>query len=719
MPTRPGDRGRASFAAELKTKDQLLASIHKISSLLTRPISLDTILTSIVKETSQVFGFTRLAIFLADRDRSLLECRYIHGFSPDDSERALRFPYRLEGHDCVETRVARLGKTVFIKDYLSDPRATAIDLKVSRIMRRVSTIAVPLKIKRDIIGLITADKGDCKLQLSRKDIDAFSTFANQASIIIENARLQQQHQKKIKQLLTLQTISQKTSSTFNLEKLLNMISASALKITSASSCTLFLIDEEGQQLKLASQNGGQQLDADHLRLRVGEGIVGWVAQSGLPLLVGDVAREPRYVEILPGVACQLAVPLISDKRVLGVLNIASRNRAAFSEDDLKLLLIFAGHTASLIKNVRLYGQVMTERNFREDILESSPNSVVAINLKKEISSINRRTEEIFHLQRARVLGKKAAEVFAPDLSEIIDLALDHHAVVDYRELRRIGANGSTVTLGITSSLLKNHQRSLIGAMVIIRDLTEEKKTEELIRRMDRLSSLGQLSAGIAHEIRNPLTSINFNVQLLAKKVVMTEASRNLIADTQEGIDRIRILVKGMLDFAKPSRPCLKSDSIIRVLHDSIALLESQFKTNGVSVVLTGLETFRPVVFDAHQIQQVFVNLLLNGMEAMAEGGRITIFSRIELEAGGQGEWLRLDFIDQGLGIARDHLSEIFNPFFTTKADGTGLGLSIVHKILEQHRASVEVSSAEGRGTTFILRFPLDRTEEPGCIDTKY
>jgi len=719
MSNRPGDRGSASFAAELKTKDKLLASIHKISSLLTRPISLDKILTSIVKETSQVFGFTRLAIFLADRDRCLLECRYIHGFSPEDSERALRFPYRLDAHDCVETRVARLGRTVFIKDYLSDPRATAIDLKVSRIMRRVSTIAVPLKIKKDIIGLITADKDDIKLKLTRKDIDAFSTFANQASIIIENARLQQQHQKKIKQLLTLQTISKKTSSTFNLEKLLNMISASALKITKASSCTLFLIDEESRQLKIASQNGCEHLDADHLRLRVGEGIVGWVAQSGLPLLVGDVARDPRYVEIISGVASQLAVPLISEKRVLGVLNIASRNRAAFCEDDLKLLLIFAGHTASLIKNVRLYGQVMTERNFREDILESSPNSVVAINLKKEISSINRRTEEIFHLQRAQVLGRKAAEVFAADISEIIDLALDHHAVVDYREIRKIGENGSTATLGITSSLLKNHQRNLIGAMVIIRDLTEEKKTEELIRRMDRLSSLGQLSAGIAHEIRNPLTSINFNVQLLAKKVVMTEATRNLIADTQEGIDRIRILVKGMLDFAKPSRPCLKSDSIIRVLQDSIALLESQLKTNRVTVVLTGLETFPRVVFDAHQIQQVFVNLLLNSMEAMAEGGRISIASRIEKDAGAQGEWLLLDFTDQGLGISRENLSEIFNPFFTTKADGTGLGLSIVHKILEQHHASVEVSSAEGRGTTFILRFPLDRTEEQRCIDTKY
>jgi two-component system, NtrC family, sensor kinase len=113
--SRQQTRGHKNGCAEdLKTKDKLLASIHKISSLLTRPISLDTILTSIVKETSLVFGFTRLAIFLVNKKRNLLECRYIHGFNPQDSERALRFPYRLEDQDCAETRVARYGKTIYM-----------------------------------------------------------------------------------------------------------------------------------------------------------------------------------------------------------------------------------------------------------------------------------------------------------------------------------------------------------------------------------------------------------------------------------------------------------------------------------------------------------------------------------------------------------------------------------------------------------------------------
>lgn len=718
MAKRQYGRDVASYLADLHTKDKLLSSIHKISSLLTRPISLDRILTSIVKETSLVFGFTRMAIFLADKERGLLECRYIHGFSPEDTKRALRFPYRLQDQDCVETRVARLGKTIFIKDYLNDSRATPIDLKVSLIMGRVSTIAVPLKIKKDIIGLITADKDDIKLKLTRKDIDAISTFANQASIIIENARLQEQHQKKIKQLLTLQETSKKTSSTFNFEKLLNVVSASALKITRATGCTLFLLDEDSRFLTAASQNGAESVETEPIRLATGAGVVGWVARNGAPLLVRDVREDVRNLERRAGVASQLAVPLISEKRVLGVLNVESDSRAAFSEDDLKLLMIFAGHTASLIRNVRLYGQVMTERNYRENILESSPNSVVSINLKKEISSINRRTEELFCLKRKEVLGRKASEVFEDDMAGIIDLAIDHHAVVDSREIKKTARDGSIAILGITSSLLRNHQRSLIGAMVIVRDLTEEKKTEELIRRIDRLTSLGQLSAGIAHEIRNPLTSINFNVQLLAKKLVMTDTSRNLINDTQEGIDRISTLVKGMLDFAKPSRPCLKSGSLLQVLRDSIVLMDSQLKKKRVEAALETEGDLPEVVFDAHQMQQVFVNLLLNGLEALPEGGLIRIESKVGREQGKRGDQVLLSFTDNGAGISRDDLARIFNPFFTTKPEGTGLGLSIVHKILEQHNASVEVLSTEGKGTTFLLKFPIHRAEGKRCIDTK-
>ena len=607
--------------SELKTKERLLSSIHKISSLLTRPISLDKILTCIVKETAQVFGLIRVGIFLTNKDKGLLECKYLIGFNPEETERALTKPYRLADHDCLDTKVARYGKTIYSRDMVNDPRATPLDLKVCMNMKRLATIIVPLKIKKDTIGLIVADRRDQQLNLTKKDIDSFSTFANQASIIIENARLQEQNQRKIRQLLALQEISRKTSSTINLKKLLNVISASALKITRASSCALLLLDDDQKHLRIASQIGYEGLDdLENFRYRIGEGIAGWVAQYGVPLLVRYVSQEPRYVEVMKEVESELAVPLISENKVLGVLNVDSRNRAAFSEDDLKLLVIYAGHTASLIKNARLYGQVMTERNFRENILESSPNSVIAVNMKKEITSINRRTEELFRLKRKNVLGQKVPNVFGAEIVQLVDLAVDQGDLID-KEIRQSHKDGSQLTLGVTSSWLRDHQGNLIGVIFIVRDLTEGKRTEELIRRMDRLTSIGQLSAGIAHEIRNPLASISLNVQILSKKLALDDAAKHIVSDTLEGIDRIKSLVKGMLDFARPSTPALRRDSMARVLRNSIALLDSQLRKKRIDVKLDLPEDLPEVVFDEHQIQQVFVNLLLNGLEAMSDEGQ--------------------------------------------------------------------------------------------------
>ena len=572
-------------------------------------------------------------------------------------------------------------------------------------MKRLATIIVPMKIKQDTIGLIVADRREEHLTLTKKDIDSFSTFANQASIIIENARLQEQNQRKIQQLLALQEISRKTSSTINLNKLLGVITASAMKITKASSCALLLVADDNQHLRVASQIGYEGLDTARFRMKVGQGIAGWVAANGVPLLVRDVSREPRYVEAIKEVKSELAVPLISENKVLGVLNVDSVNQAAFSEDDLKLLVIYAGHTASLIKNARLYGQVMTERNFRENILESSPNSVIAVNMKKEITSINRRTEELFRLKRKHALGQKAADVFGDEIVQLVDLAIDQDDLIDYKEIRKSRRDGSQLTLGITSSWLRDHQDNRIGVIFIVRDLTEGKRTEELIRRMDRLTSIGQLSAGIAHEIRNPLASISLNVQMLAKKLPLGLAAKNMVSDTLEGIDRIKSLVKGMLNFARPSTPALKRDSIARVLRNSISLLDSQLRKKRIEVKLDLAEDLPEVVFDEHQIQQVLVNLLLNGLEAMSDGGSIKIKSTIGKDHKKRRQ-LALHITDTGGGIPPFNLSKIFDPFFTTKPEGTGLGLSIVHKILEQHHAAIDVVSEENRGTTFILSFPI-------------
>jgi two-component system NtrC family sensor kinase len=744
MPGKRICQTKKPYTLELRARDRLLASIHKISRLLTRPVSLDKILTAIVKETSVAFGLKRVGIYLTNKDKTLLECKYIIGFSPQDAERALTRPFRLNEQDCIETRVVKFGKTIFIKDFQTDPSLTPVDLKSRTVMKRISGLAVPMKIKRDVIGLIVADRDQVKFTLTRKDLDSISTFANQASVIIENARLLEQNQKKIRQLMTLQEVSTNTNSLFDLEELLNpalqeqggekmrqhlvretdgnpnslfhfgellnTICTSAVRISHASSGILFLLDQDGEFLRVAAHSGfGGNSAVEEFTLRVGDGAAGRAVSSASPMLVKNLVKNlyQGWEKPLPikGKRSALAVPLMSKKQVLGILDVFSPSESAFSEDDLKTLTIFAGYAESLLRNVRLYERVIAERNLKENILESSSNGIVAVNLQKEITSVNRRAEEIFQISRADVGMLPAAEVFEKDISMTFDIALYQNCVMDRKEFRREGRDGKTKILEISSSPLRNHRGDLIGAMMSVQDLTDTRKAEETMFRMEKLSSLGQLSTGIAHEIRNPLSSIYFNVQMLSKRLPLDDTTRGIIADTFEGIDRIKGLVKSVLDFARPSTPSLKIDSILRVLRRSISIMDLEPKKKKIQIQLDLACDLPNIIIDSHQIQQVFINLLLNAMEAISEEGTIVIRGKVESDPKLLSDRLIIEIKDTGIGISSEYLPRIFDPFFTTKPEGTGLGLSIVHRILIQHDATIDVFS-DCNGTVFTLSFPI-------------
>ncbi len=506
------------YKAEIKTKDRLLASINKISGLLNRPIQWEKILQQLVKEMKRVFDLQRVVIFLINKKENTLEVKYVVGFSPAEVTRAFKYPLDMNRHQCRETLVAKTGRMIYIRNAHRSSIITEFDFKMDRIWNRTSSISMPIKIKGEIVGVLQGDSTTKELVFSREDIKMFSSFASHASIIIENARLHEKAQKKIEQLMFLHSVTEKTSSTLHLGKLVDIITANVYKISHGRCCALLLMDRDKRYLRVASWKGEDWQDSANIRVRVGENISGWVAEKGVPLLINDVTQEPRYSIVHPNVASMLSVPLICENNVLGVISLTSDKKAAFSLDDLELLMTLAGHAAALINNVRLYDQMKEERNVVSDILESSPNGIVVVDQGKKITSFNRRAEEILQLKRKNAIGKKFADIFNGEMLDIFNRIVEHQEVLDNVEISYSRKDGEAVQLGINSSLLKSRNRETIGTIVSIQDLTEFKRTEDLIRRMDKLSSLGQLSAGLAHEIRNPLASINFNVQLIEKQL---------------------------------------------------------------------------------------------------------------------------------------------------------------------------------------------------------
>ena len=232
-----------------------------------------------------------------------------------------------------------------------------------------------------------------------------------------------------------------------------------------------------------------------------------------------------------------------------------------------------------------------------------------------------------------------------------------------------------------------------------------KRSKSYIRRADRLASLGTLTAGLAHEIRNPLVAIKTLTQLLPDRLDDEEFRDQFLKIASGEVDRISSLVNELLDFARPSDPKLEFEDINTILDGMILLVSTETKKKQINILKSYASDLPPVLIDREQIKQVFLNILLNAIQATAENGRIMVKTRAFMKPGGE-PYAQIEFTDTGCGIPGEHLEEIFNPFFTTKSTGSGLGLSISHQIVQDHRGYIDVESQLERGSSFFINLPV-------------
>ncbi|MBM4313807.1 MAG: HAMP domain-containing protein, partial [Deltaproteobacteria bacterium] len=236
-----------------------------------------------------------------------------------------------------------------------------------------------------------------------------------------------------------------------------------------------------------------------------------------------------------------------------------------------------------------------------------------------------------------------------------------------------------------------------------------QRQEQLIQS-EKMAALGQISAGIAHEIRNPLTSIKLFIQSLAKERGLEENQKEDFRIILKEIDRINEHITLFLNFARPEEPLFQAVNINELVREPLNLLAAKLKNNNIHTVISLADGHPPVEGDRKQLAQVILNLLINAVEAMPQGGALTICSDITVNPENQQEFLRLVIKDTGHGIAEKDRPYLFDPFFTTKAGGTGLGLSIAYSIIQKHNGRIEVESELGKGSSFILWLPIHKEE---------
>ena len=386
-----------------------------------------------------------------------------------------------------------------------------------------------------------------------------------------------------------------------------------------------------------------------------------------------------------------------------------------SSEDVELLESLASYIGIALQNASLYAQLGRQirefeqlKEFNENIVESINIGILAIDLNDRIESWNAQMEAMYAMSRAEAIGQRLSDVFPPDLSEALDSFNGDSGVHHLYKFRLMTRAGEQRTTNIAIAPLLSREFVSVGRILLVDDITERVLLEAQLSQADKLSSIGLLAAGVAHEINTPLAVISSHAQMLSKQMSGDTKLGPLLDKITQQSFRAAEIANGLLNFSRTSTTEFRDTSLNQVIRDTLSLVEHQLKTAQISIDMELADDLPLISGNPGKLQQVFLNLLLNAKDAMAGGGQL----RIKTQANGHVEAI---IADTGSGIAPEHLKRIYDPFFTTKTApkagdrrGTGLGLSVSYGIIQEHAGKIEVVSSIGAGTTFHLEFPMLR-----------
>jgi len=565
---------------------------------------------------------------------------------------------------------------------------------------------------------------------------------------------------RYERLRLLYQVANVIHSTLEPQEVLQLILNEAVRLMRASSGSCVLVNPTTGFLEIHAARGLPE-SAAQFKLRVGEGITGWVAQTGKPARVGDVSRDPRYVVLQSGVRSEMAVPLEVAGEVRGVLNVDSERADAFSVDDQNLLEELAVQASKVIHNTWLYEQLRLKVRLFESLASVSQTINSTLNLDDALHVV---TREACVLMRAKMcslmlldethqwldlrasfgagqhyvrkprlhtedslLGivvrrKKPLQVENVQTSsryQQLEVAR-HEGLVALLSVPLIFAGQAIGTLSVYFGQpysFSNEEIRILSALAELSAIAIEKArlyerivdVEEQLRRNEKLSALGLLAAEVAHEIRNPLTVMKMLYHSLELKFPENDPRAQDARIIDEKINHLNRIVDQVLDFARTTEPRLTPVNLNELIDELGLLVRHKLKNQNVQLVRELDPALPEVMGDATQLEQAFLNLILNATEAMPQGGTLTITSRLLRRSPGGSEprQVAVDFKDTGQGMSEEQRRRAFASVLnTTKRKGTGLGLAIVSRVVEVHHGKVILKSRPGRGTIVRVTLPV-------------
>ncbi len=543
-----------NYARDLEYQIKIFKSIQRISNILGSTFDMNRVIKLILQNCVESVGFDRAILYLLDEKGEYLECKETHGFTAEGEKYARRSKYHLQHFDCIETRVAREGRIIFVDDFSKYSTATELDKKIRSYGRSNSFVFVPLKVKEKIIGILGADKLRSARQISELDINSLQVLANQASRVIENTRL--------------------------------------------------------------------------------------------------------------------------------------------------------------------YQEVMHQRNFVQDVFRNMINGVITVNSEGRITSSNRAARQILTAGKHELNGQNVWELFGnnrPGMEEIQKRLQQRGFYHGYNLKFRSGDEIKYLTINAS---VMNRDNPVSGeSIIIIEDVTEKKYMDEHLQRMERLASLGRFAAGIAHEIRNPLTGVSLFLDDLHDSIADKPDIARLVTMALSEIERLENLTQEVLNYANPDRGAYRMTDFNELIRSTLQFVDKQCRQAAIKVHVEFDERLPDLYLNPEKVRQALLNLFLNSIQVMPDGGMLSVRTRFlkdyfifqvfeDLNENHPDMWAEVAVSDSGPGISAEEAEKIFEPFYSKNKEGTGLGLSTTQSIISEHHGQIEVSGNPGGGATFTIYLPV-------------
>ncbi|MGQ9542215.1 MAG: GAF domain-containing protein [Armatimonadota bacterium] len=676
--------------------------------------NLQALLDMITRKAAEVMEAQACSLMLLDEDGQTLAIRSSYGLPETVIEQA-----RVPWGQGIAGRVAASGETMLIIDPRSDPRLRGEDIPYREDI--AASMCVPLR-DRDgrSIGVINIHRRKPAPIFTEQDMRLFRVFALQAASAIQNARLYLELTHRVNELSVLSQLSAAVNSTLELEQILQQTADGIVETVRFDRCAIFLLDESGKLVMPRALRGYHPETLGKTPVRVADGIIGKVVRSQQLLLVENAQRSSQPAHgfgRMLGTNAFLVAPIMARNRVIGVVVADNKlSKRPIEHANIQLLTTFINQAGMAIENARLYHNLDNRYKELHNLWEYTSNLLASIGvgvmgLDKEemVVTWNDAAERITTIPPLTALGRKVEDLIALFLLPEEETRMLLQTI---RQPFQTGTRHSQFKCALHPyqrgemyfnfdiSPLRAPDGSVQGVVFVFEDITHEVRMEKEVQRVSQLAAVGQLASTIAHELRNPLSSIRASAQHLRSEYSGIPELCEFLDIIISEVDVMSEKTTEFLRFARPVEPFFQEVDLADLIETTVQFMQPYMDEQHIEVRVD-LPASLTIKADPSQLKEALRNLIINAVQAMSDGGTLTISA-----SPAPGNTVNITVKDTGIGIPPEEIERIFTPFYTTKARGTGLGLAIVQKIVESHGGTISVQSEAGRGTQMRITLPI-------------